>query len=445
MINVWLLLVIEIILLYIAYYLNGKDFLSPSVLTIAVFILSTLCIIYNHEYWAVSYKLYTTFVVSLGLLIAVFADYVELYFVRRNPKYSNNLHYELEPVAINPFINTLSCLFLTVCLLIFLRKIMELGTRIGVTGFLSIGAVKDSAEVSVQGIPLICYDLNILGSFIYIYILCNNIISGVKIKKCLIYIYPILLGVLAGIFRGNRGVLIQIVIGIIVEFVILYRWKNGIKSINTRVFIKKSIPIFALFSIAFYFLREIVKGRSVTSTFINYFTYYLGSPLFLFNKYLQDPLSVYSSTNYFGGTTFANFYGYLYSKGIVSKPVGILNFTNVVPGTTSAGNEYCFFMRPYHDFGLVGMLIFTFIFFSIFSHFYYKLRNIQDFSKRKVFRLIVFSYFYFMVFMTFYYCFTAQEFRPQTVVLMLALYVAYFLLIKKRIVFGHRRGDKHDR
>lgn len=437
--NVWLLLVIEIVLLYIAYYLNGKDFLSPCVVTLVVFILSTLCIIYNHEYWAVSYKLYTTFVISLGLITAVFADYVQLYFVRRNQKYSNNIHYEIEPVVIHQIINCLSCLFLTVCLLIFFRKIMELGTRIGVSGFLSIGAVKDSSEVSIQGIPLVCYDLNILGSFIYIYILCNNIISGVKIKKCLIYIYPVLLGVLAGILRGNRGALIQIVIGIIVEFVILYRWKNGIKSINTKVFIKKSIPIFATFSIIFYFLREIVKGRSVTSTFINYFTYYLGSPLFLFDKYLQNPLSVYSSTDYFGGTTFANLYAYLYSKGIVSKPVGILNYTNVVPGTTSAGNEYSFFMRPYHDFGIAGMLIFTFLFFSVFSHFYYKLRNIQDYSKRKGFRLIVFSYFYFMVFMTFYYSFTAQEFRPQTVVLMAALYIAYFLLIKKRIVFGRGR------
>ena len=141
---------------------------------------------------------------------------------------------------------------------------------------------------------------------------------------------------------------------------------------------------------------------------------------------------MYSKTAYFGGTSFANLYGYLYTKGIVNAPVGILNFTPLDNDISRAGNEYTIFMRPYHDFGYVGMLIFIMIFYHIISKTYYKLL-FSKCKKNTKFSLMVFSYFYFMIVMSFYYAFTAQEVRPQTLVLMMFMYVLYITIFRVRV------------
>ena len=46
---------------------------------------------------------------------------------------------------------------------------------------------------------------------------------------------------------------------------------------------------------------------------------------------------------------------------------------------------------------------------------------------------MVFSYFYFMIVMSFYYAFTAQEVRPQTLVLMMFMYVLYITIFRVRV------------
>ena len=89
-------------------------------------------------------------------------------------------------------------------------------------------------------------------------------------------------------------------------------------------------------------------------------------------------------------------------------------------------------MRPYHDFGYVGMLIFIMIFYHIISKAYYKLL-FSKCKKNTKFSLMVFSYFYFMIVMSFYYAFTAQEVRPQTLVLMMFMYVLYITIFRVRV------------
>ena len=78
------------------------------------------------------------------------------------------------------------------------------------------------------------------------------------------------------------------------------------------------------------------------------------------------------------------------------------------------------------------MLIFIMIFYHIISKAYYKLL-FSKYKKNTKFSLMVFSYFYFMIVMSFYYAFTAQEVRPQTLVLMMFMYILYITIFRVRV------------
>ena len=434
MLNVWILFIGELILFCAAYYFTNRDFLSPSVITVFMFLGSTICIIYNHANWNVSYRMYTTGVVLSGLSVIVITDIINRKSYNTNKYvYQEKKHESVKIIHPDHFINIMLIMGLILCLMVFYRNIQTLGSHIGVSGMQAIGLVKDSKEVSIGGIPLFCYDVIFISTFVYVFLFTNNVIvCKDRNWRNMEYFFVVLLGVVATVLRGNRGALVQIIIAIVTTSVILLRWKNGYKSIRTGLFVKKMIPIAAAVVVVFYFLREVVKGRTITTAFMDYITYYFGSPLYLFDKYLRNPAAVYSKTAYFGGTSFANLYGYLYTKGIVNAPIGILNFTPLDNDISRAGNEYTIFMRPYHDFGYVGMLIFIMIFYHIISKAYYKLL-FSKCKKNTKFSLMVFSYFYFMIVMSFYYAFTAQEVRPQTLVLMMFMYVLYITIFRVRV------------
>lgn len=65
---------------------------------------------------------------------------------------------------------------LILCLMVFYRNIQTLGSHIGVSGMQAIGLVKDSKEVSIGGIPLLCYDVIFISTFVYVFLFTNNVI-----------------------------------------------------------------------------------------------------------------------------------------------------------------------------------------------------------------------------------------------------------------------------
>lgn len=436
MVTITIMLVFEIILLCFSYYVTCRDILAPSVLTLLVFVGSTICIIYNHEYWDVDYEPRTMMIVLTGLTTAVLADLcARLLQKHRRIRIEES---DVRPIYPKKILNIVVLCILTFCVLIFIAQIFSLGASLGTVNLSTIGKVKGSTEVAVGGFPLLCYDVVLMSTFVYLYIFINNVIvCKEKNKKNLLYLYAICLGVVSVIFRGQRYPLMQFVIAGTVDLVILQRWKKGFKAIRTWTFIRKAMPVLVIFAVIFYMLREIVKGTTISRTFMDYVTFYFGSSLYLFDKYLKQPNSVYLMTDYLGGTTFGNFYGFLYSCGLVDKRVGTLGFLRIGGNTLSHGNEYTMFMRPYHDFGYWGMLLFVFLFYFIMGRAYYKTMFSRNHIKSK-FGLMVLSYFYYLVFMSFYFAGTTLEIRPQTLGMLLFMYLMYLVLVKVKITFKRK-------
>jgi oligosaccharide repeat unit polymerase len=437
MINFFILFFILLLFLVISIIIFKGDFLSPSIITSFVFFLSSLAVLMNLSDWDVNFDIKTIIVVFISFITIIFT---ELFFRKTSPSPSHK-NCDANPVHVNNSKLLLFDILSSISLLIFTLYIRRLGESIGATGLLAIGKVKDSTAVTVGGIPLIAFDICFYTSFAFIYIFCRNVFSAKQsIKYNLKYLFPVLIGIIAVIFRGARGPLFQYLVSFF--FLALFfsgSHKTKVQKSRRKILWKTFCGLF-IFSLAFYLLREIVKGRTSNVAFFDYLTYYLGSPLLLFDQYLSGNSNVYLNYHYFGVATFTNLYGTLYQIGLITKPVSGLNYlTWVSPssGISISGNEFTIFMRPLYDFGIFGLQIFLFAFYGMFDFIYYrKLLNQSRSTQHQKF-LVFYSMYFYSVVMSFYYCFTAQDFRPQSLIFILFVFsIINILCHNKKPIFS---------
>jgi len=423
----YFLLICIFLLWIISLFIFNKDILSPSVVTNTVFLISGFCVLFNYSYWNVVYNLQAALIIILGLILIILVELLVKSF-KNKLNYRKNKNRKINIIIIPKYLLLIINVVLIVLFSIYIITTIKLGLSIGATGFLIFGAVKESTEVSISGFPLICYDLCYFTGFVFIYLFLNNVIKIKNgIRKNLFLLIPIIIGIFSVLAMGARGPIMQYLVCFIFLLVSLYRRRYRISiNIKRSIFFKIILSTF-IFLILFYGVREIVKGRTNSSSFLQYITYYMGSPLYLFSSFIKNTSSVYSGYSYFGVATFTNFYGSLYDWGLVDFPVSTLNFLSI-NGGISGGNEFTIFMRPYYDFGLIGMLIFLFLFYSMFNFFYYF--KLKDQTKLDDSGLLIYSMYFYMVVMSFYYCFTCQDFRLQTIIIIIYVVLLYKFILK---------------
>lgn len=437
---IYILFVTEIFLLILAYWISDGDIISPSVVSIFMFLISTVCVMYNYQYWNVEYSFRAYYTITAGLLTMIVTEsFIIIIPKRQIPKtLTEDIKLsEIKPIYIQGIKNVVLIAAEMILFVYFIMEVLRLGRSLGSTGLMAIGTVKESIDLDTHfsSISKLAYNYIFLISIIYIYAFINNvIICKEKLVKNTLYIIPIIMGFITEVFRGARGPLLQYIGIIFIIYIVLSRWKKGLKSVDIIKFIKIVIPVTVIILLSFYMLRQIVKGRTIRTSFVDYITYYIGSPLYLFNKYLDNPSLVYYGPKYFGGLTFTNFYNTLYRIGVVDNRIGILNYTKIGGGFNGGGNEYTFFMRPHYDFGSFGMILFTSIFYGIFSWTYYTKIKYRTSGEKRFKTLLIYAYFYYMVLLSFYYTFTVQEVRPQTFVLIMVLMFLYKICFKIKIV-----------
>lgn len=421
----WLLFFTILFLFLISLKLFNKNILSPSIMTTGVFLLGAFCIALNYINWMVTYSFKGYIIVIIGLIIVILAECFAKFVICKGMKKKNSI---FKPLKIPRITNITLTLCSLLCFLYFSSYILKLGSSLNADGLLAIGIVKDSTEITVGGLPLLAYDFCFYLGFIYIFIFCKNIFACKQsILKNLKYGLVIIIGICAVIFRGARGPLFQYIIAFIFLAIcflnkdVMYSSKR-----KKKTFVKLIITGF-IFLLAFYNLKNIVKGRTINTPFLDYITYYIGSPLYLFDKVINSTDYFYEGYHYFGAATFTNLYGTLYQLGLISNNVSGLSFMKVSISTGFiSGNEFTIFMRPYFDFGFGGMCIFIFLFYLFFSSIYYKEIYFRKYNKRQETIMLIYSVFFYQIAMSFYLCFTCQDVRPQTL-----LFIAFLLIIYK--------------
>lgn len=438
------LLITEFVLFAVAYINFKRDFVSPSVVTLFFFILSTACCLYGLSDWknvVFTYKAYLLFTTSFILMI-ITENFV---FKRKIVKGSrkkiclkmndpfNQVIYIPEPVDTLLFIVFISLSFY------YIYKVYKTGMELGATGlFSTIGVNKEKGNY--DALSRLAFNLVRMASYIYAVMVSHNIICcGNKIKKNIKGILIIIATLLITFFSGQRSTLICYAIGVVVAASIALHDSAKFKKKNINKKFMKKLFIIGIVAIGiFYLSSNIVKGTNVERKFVEYITYYFGSTTALMGCIVEDPSLCHTPfAGYFGEKTFNGFWNTMYSWGFVDVEPATRAWIKMGSHVeTRAGNEYTFFCGPYIDFGFVGTLIFIVCFYAFFSHIYYHGIMKKNISLKRVSISAVYIFLYAMIAMAFYQDTIRSYSRPINI-----LYIVYIIVFCK-IFIKFRRNER---
>lgn len=389
---------ITILFLFSFFKLN-KNMISPSNVTLFMFFISSLCIVYNYNFWRTKYSFKSYLIVVITLVLILIC---ELFIKNRAKKAFRNYKNEFQILEIDKFLNIILISLLLFFLIYQINEVMILGKKLGGKGWNIIGVVKNTPNIKLSSISRIAFRYNWIIFMVYSYIFFNNVERmKEKIWRQMKYLFPVLTLFISSFILGNRAAIIRLFIVLYVFWIITKIESKGSVNLNLFSIIKKILPISLLLLLLFYGLRSITKINTTTKgrSFIDYITYYIGSPLYLFDKYLKNPLLVKEYPNYFGENTFAS----LYKNFGVN--IDLINKYILVGGKSNfAGNVYSWFQIPYHDFGFCGMLLFTLIIYSIYCYIFYKKIYMTKNSYKRDCYIFCYAYFFYVIVMSFYYC-----------------------------------------
>lgn len=371
-----ILLMIEIVLFAFAFLLSGRDIMAPSVVVSVMFILSTGVALMNADYWNVSICDKTTIIISSGLFSFILAEILFRFIICRQLRGNTFIiKPNSEPIYENTVVlNILIILNSFICLL-YLVKIISVTGASSLTDSFSIYrnmmVSKLSEGDSDELIPAAYVQLTklvIATGYVSCYLFSNDRLyrkmesRGVQVRHLIL----IFLSVVPSICAGGRSGTLRVLSAWIILYYIVWHQKNGWdKSLSLRYIRYGIIGLLVAIPIFYYMLDFI--GRSTEDVdMADYVSTYLSSSIIMFDQYVQSPVprdligeeslfSVLKATHYLGWNKMPSSYN------LEFRPVGD-GFSNV----------YTFFRRPLHDFGLVGMYLFTILVSFLFSWIYFK-------------------------------------------------------------------------
>ncbi|NCC01770.1 MAG: oligosaccharide repeat unit polymerase [Clostridia bacterium] len=419
----WLMLIFEILLIVVIFYFTNGDYISPSFITIVPFAIATAAIIINEDYWSVSYSFSSAIVILTGLALIVLEEILvkslmakKAYIARDNVK----LHrFDIEKISLHYL--EIFALFSVGMMLYYVFDIVRTGGA--TTNILSnIGIVHTDADLKISLLGRLFFRIGKNLAYPSLFIIIYNIVAKNRFVKykliCLII--PIISSIVMLFFCGGRSGYLSIIVAALVFYIMLKRTLCVRREIRLKKIIKPLILVMVVFLLVFFGSKTVIKNKENTSTPIQYITYYVGSPLYLFDK-VKDDVDIYFpySGDLPGAYSFIGIYQDVLGKNIIPSN----RFCYIGGKAIGGGNVYTIFAIPYRDFGVVGMYAFILIYYSIFIFLYYKIfyypRSIK-YTKR----LFILGILYNMIFMSFYVS-MSSNFKLSTIV---ELIVAYLML-----------------
>lgn len=417
-----------------ALVLTNRDYAAPAVITCVMFTLETFCVVKNVDYWDVRMSAKTCWIVIGGLALIVLLDVLCRILWNKREPFSVREYLNTRPIRISPLVWYAVLLFHIFASCYYIFSVMRVG---GSYSLAAIGIVKKSTELNVDPIAKACYRLLRQTPYTFFYIFAyNTIVCKQNVKRSSFVLIPAFIAALGIFFSGSRAQFMVMLEATAIYFYIFMSYKNGWKRVRVEKYYNLIVIAVCLLLCFFVFSRGIVKGKSYEKpNYLEYFEYYLGSPLHLFNKVVENPAVAYPEHyDVFAERTFGAAWVDAYKRGLSDTKIivisGIEGDGHFVPlggASQGSGNVYTVFSAPYTDFGIVGMYVFVALLYSVFDVVYYKvIRGSQSIRKRQVY-ILLFGYCYNYIFMTFFKT-TTSVIKLQTI-LEAVIMILFFLMV----------------
>ena len=427
--------------------LSRGDFFSPSLIVCAIFLLSVIFAIRDVIVWKVPERIFTfkaTIILLLGVFTFVTAEQFTKVLVDAFYKTTIGVankrkpNVEVSMVAIHPqgFKKGLMLCMVFLLTSFYCYETYKYSRANGYTGgfdFTAIATFRHANVFDAQNrvetsrfyrFSKYIIDANVV---IALWFFINNVFGAKeKIRKNVIYIFVILLSLPTCIINSSRGFILQILgCAVLMVYVTLRRrtgWKHPGK-IFGRILLWSSLTLIVALALFYFVQANGLFGRSTNRSLLDHVTMYIGDPILNFYDFIKSPPE---KTIYFGQETFAELNNLLVKLHIRDVKYSVQLEYRTIQG--HSGNIYTFFRRPYHDFGLFGMCVVTWLTSFIFSWFYYA-RLYKRIASSKVDReLILYSYFFYIVYLVPMLCQLCNMIYFGMVYFVLFVWVIYDLL-----------------
>lgn len=408
---IYIQLVALFALLFISYCWFKKDIFAPSCLFCIAFIVSTLNLVMNRSYWDVQYKGMTAVVIIAGVFSFILGSILS----RKIKKYGDIRQYDIEYIEINKVL-----IYLWTCLECFVF-ILVARYLISVTGANFFNAITLFRQASFTDAPIRfpgllnqLYFICRRSAYIWAYIIVNNYSVNKKLEIPLLICFSI--SAIFPILAGERGSIIELLLGVFLMLVLFYRYKLGKRRSFKFIHIVVVILIGSFAAYIFTYIGTFI-GREVL-TMKETISIYLGAPILNLNTWLQKG---YRSARFWDNRTLSGVIDFIRVLGMNSAMGGESGFVYRFANGHMVGNVYTTFATFFYDYGLIGVIGLSFFMGGIIERLY--INCCCGYGKSPM-KYILLLFFYPLIF----FCFFSNRFFVTFDIILLKSIVVWFLL-----------------
>ena len=433
---IYQLVLFLLIITIIAYLINKKDIISPSVIFSASFLFSSIWALAFKDEWSLeTFHLNTFLVIIGGVLIFLIISSITSFFSSKIKNNKKKIKANPEEININSIVKILCIIISTISVLIIIRSVLHaVGYSWnhmfeGISRFDSISKFS-STNIGISKLAsfLKCF-LTAL-SYWYLYIFMHNVILSKKIDLSSLII--VIIGFFGSMTTGGRNGAINLIIALVVYLILILNKKGTPISkipLKTKLFLLL-VPTIVLLS--FPKLTALV-GRNVSTTGTYYLAVYCGAEIKNLDIYLQE-YNYLIKTNK-NNMTFISINNWLGPKLGYTQPYKYdLPFRSV--NGYNLGNVYTTFYAYIYDYGYVGVVTMVSLMAFIIQFVYEKAKKSNLTNKPSIW-ILIYGYMFSSIVLSFFSNkFYEQEFSIHFIYIIIfwLIFNKFFLRLKfKRV------------
>ena len=426
-----------LLLLLISYNVFNKDFMSPSFLLIAGYLLSIVSTLYNIRDWNVSIGIQTFLIYCVGMISFLTGEYLVKMSASRNLSSSQTNKVEYILVSGWKYV-----LVICVCIFIVFLTYREV-VRIANLNFASWGNLAynyktnvingDLENSSLSGFVQQANKITKGFAFVFLYVFINNFFANktrLRKNRNWLNLIPGVLFAVQCVIKGGRFQIVAYIISAVFLFYYFWRKTSGWKKVIPVKYLVRVILAIVIVVMAFWFSRELVGRMSKDNDLMGYITRYFGGGAALFELYLNDKSMIHDGAieTFSGLITSINKLGFSFSARASHE---FRTASGII-----IGNAYSALRNYYHDYGIIGVTVLNFLLAIIFSSVYYKLKSCSYITYKKAFSVILYASLIYTVFFQFFTDYFFARISVGFVIEILIMRICFWFTIKLKIIFG---------
>ncbi|MFW5442232.1 O-antigen polymerase [Aerococcus urinaeequi] len=368
----FLLFITLTFILVCSLFVYKLDLLSPTIIIVSTFLLSTGVSLINANDWNVKISFDTYFVIVFSILLLVIGEFiVRVFFEKRYNQKAIPILSSTNTVMVVPKkkFTIFSIIYTLIVLIWYWYNIRQSVSIVGIgADDTLLGTYRSNRGGQSTLLTFALASVLSIGYY-YIYMLFEVYFYEKKIKY--IYLLPVFFYALITILSSNRIETIYLIIMLIGSFYIFYQKQRNWKMNMTIRLLSTLIISFFILLLMFYFLG-FLTGKSDNQNLYYTISLYIGSSIPALDSFLDD--FNYSIAN-FGKETLLGLNNLLENLGL---DVGFaeqrfLEFRRLGSMPTRT-NIYTAFRRILNDYNYLGLFIYQFLVGIVYSWSYQKIK-----------------------------------------------------------------------